>query len=344
MAAKAVKVRKDTKEKACNMQKRWHGIWNFARGLAVWAAALFVGALLGYAVSTCMGNKTDDRLVAFRIGNLESEADYDLQCAVNFLEHKFKEAGFRVAGTAYSDDLYPKKLNTAGINVFVRGFGIFFDLRMNKNGLNVYYMHRFATFYAEELRHFDRYLSSQKSILEAVKGEKDIDLLPGGFVPHEALEPDYEYDVLYIYEYYNDLYDAFIQRYNNPKIYSGRAFADLGKAGREAELKKARLVVYEMGPVGKDDEIYVPYAVYDIMSYGRPLLTNRKAALTAYFAPNVWLFDEVEDMALTTNRALNTSDIVRERKAANARQILQTYFDIKVPFLEKLAQRNQNDI
>ena len=68
----------------------------------------------------------------------------------------------------------------------------------------------------------------------------------------------------YIYEFYNPVYDAFIRRYNNPKTYSGARFAALSDEEREEELKKAKLVVYEMGPVGEDDEIYVPYAAYDL--------------------------------------------------------------------------------
>lgn len=290
--------------------------------------ALFIGWTGGYVTADGMGLKTDSRLVAFRIGNQRDVIDYDMLAAIRFLEYKFRQEGYKIAGYAYAGDMYPKELDAAGVNVFVRGFPNFYDLRMNPNSRNIYYMHRFAQFYAEELRNFDYYLSSQKKVLDAVDGRVRVDLLPGGFVPHERLIPGtYAYDVLYIYEFYNPVYDAFIRRYNNPKTYSGARFAALSDEEREEELKKAKLVVYEMGPVGEDDEIYVPYAAYDIISYGRPLLTNRKPNLDWYFGGDVWLFDDVESMALATNQALNTADGIRERKAADARLILESFYE-----------------
>ena len=302
------------------------------------AVALFIGWTGGYVTADGMGLKTDSRLVAFRIGNQRDVIDYDMLAAIRFLEYKFRQEGYKIAGYAYAGDMYPKELDAAGVNVFVRGFPNFYDLRMNPNSRNIYYMHRFAQFYAEELRNFDYYLSSQKKVLDAVDGRVRVDLLPGGFVPHERLIPGtYAYDVLYIYEFYNPVYDAFIRRYNNPKTYSGARFAALSDEEREEELKKAKLVVYEMGPVGEDDEIYVPYAAYDIISYGRPLLTNRKPNLDWYFGGDVWLFDDVESMALATNQALNTADGIRERKAADARLILESFMNMRVPFMQKLG-------
>lgn len=342
-AEKRTGVRKAGAEKMSGAERtsgtakttRMRRIMKMAAAVAV---ALFIGWTGGYVTADSMGLKTDSRLVAFRIGNQRDVIDYDMLAAIRFLEYKFRQEGYKIAGYAYAGDMYPKELDAAGVNVFVRGFPNFYDLRMNPNSRNIYYMHRFAQFYAEELRNFDYYLSSQKKVLDAVDGRVRVDLLPGGFVPHERLVPGkYVYDVLYIYEFYNPVYDAFIRRYNNPKTYSGARFAALSDEEREEELKKAKLVVYEMGSVGEDDEIYVPYAAYDIISYGRPLLTNRKPNLDWYFGGDVWLFDDVESMALATNQALNTADGVRERKAADARLILESFMDMRVPFMQKLG-------
>lgn len=342
-AEKRTGVRKAGAEKTSGAEKmsgaektaRMRRIMKTAAAVAL---ALFIGWTGGYVTADGMGLKTDSRLVAFRIGNQRDVIDYDMLAAIRFLEYKFRQEGYKIAGYAYAGDMYPKELDAAGVNVFVRGFPNFYDLRMNPNSRNIYYMHRFAQFYAEELRNFDYYLSSQKKVLDAVDGRVRVDLLPGGFVPHGRLVPGkYAYDVLYIYEFYNPVYDAFIRRYNNPKTYSGARFAALSDEEREEELKKAKLVVYEMGPVGEDDEIYVPYAAYDIISYGRPLLTNRKPNLDWYFGGDVWLFDDVESMALATNQALNTADGVRERKAADARLILESFMDMRVPFMQKLG-------
>lgn len=151
------------------------------------AVALFIGWTGGYVTADGMGLKTDSRLVAFRIGNQRDVIDYDMLAAIRFLEYKFRQEGYKIAGYAYAGDMYPKELDAAGVNVFVRGFPNFYDLRMNPNSRNIYYMHRFAQFYAEELRNFDYYLSSQKKVLDAVDGRVRVDLLPGGFVPHERV-------------------------------------------------------------------------------------------------------------------------------------------------------------
>ncbi len=106
------------------------------------------------------------------------------------------------------------------------------------------------------------------------------------------------------------------------------------------ELKKAKVIVYEMGKTDSDDESYIPYAVFDLISYGRPVITNRKLLLDMYFGDRIWLFDELNSMILTTEQALNSSDKIREKKAIQARNVLNDFFDINVPFIQKIKLKN----
>lgn len=313
------------------------------RRLKLWAAALILaaGLITGFVLGNGRKTPVDGDLAVFRIGVEQKHIDYDLWAAIRLLDYLFHEAGYEVGDYVYIGDLYPKWADKAGVNVFIRGFVPFFDLRMNPKSRNVFYMHRFSEFYAEELRNYDGCLSSQKKSIEEAKakGEPAADYLPGGAVPHPHLKPEggYEYDVLYIYEEYSPDYDAFIQRFHQPKVYSGQHFAKLDDGMREAELRKARLVVYEMSAPGHDDEDYVPYAAYDIISYGRPLLTNRKTPLTEKFGGLVWQFDGLEEMKSATARALGVADDVRERQAGEARQILRKMTEaLKLPFFERL--------
>lgn len=275
--------------------------------------------------------------VAFRIGNAQRYVDYDLLSAINFLKYKFSQAGFNVLGTAYVGNLYPENLNHADINVFVRGFPIFFDLRLSDEKTDIFYLHRFSNLYLEELKQYDIYLSSQQNLLNSLGKKDNAYKLAFGAVPHQPLIPDkYEYDVLYIYEYLNPDFVAFIKTYNNPKIYSGGKFAQLTQENRESELKKAKIVVYEMEMNNQDDPAYVPYAVLDIISYGRPVLTNNKLLLSTFFNDNVWLFDDNTSMFFSLAQALNSSDDVRENKARLARRILIDTFDFNIPLLKNL--------
>ena len=281
----------------------------------------------------------NSQTVAFRIGNAQRYIDYDMLAAINFLKYKFKQAGFNVLGTAYVGDLYPDHLDNADINVFVRGFPIFFDLRLSDKKTNIFYLHRFSNLYVEELKQYDFYLSSQQNLLNAFSQSDNVYLLSSGAVPHKALMPDnYDYDVLYIYEYLNqDFYD-FIQSFNNPKIYSGSQFAQLNTLDRENELKKAKVVVYEMGGNNPDDPAYVPYAVFDIISYGRPLVTNDKLLLATFLKDNVWLFNDNSSMFVALSQALNSSDNIREKKARVARRIFLDTFDFNMPLLKDLKK------
>lgn len=303
-------------------------------------SAMAAGLFLGHETGIFLKVKGDMGTVAVRVGHPKSESDYDFEAAVDFLEYTFKKKGYKVLERAYTGNLYPKRLNGAGINVFVRGFPVFLDLRMRHNGVNLYYLHRFSNFYQEELKNFDVYLSSQKRFINAAARSRNIkaQFLPGGFVPHEALLRDknagYEYDVLYIYEFYNRAFDVYIQRFKKSKVYSGTEFAQFSVEERAKELNKAKVVVYEMGEPGLDDFDYVPYAVYDLISFGRPLVTNRKKAFEQHFGDTVFMFETQNGLFEATSRALGLDDAAREETAVEARRILYKQFGSEIPAID----------
>ena len=336
-AQAAVSTLKASAETAAKRQKACKRLM----GLKI--AVIVLAALIGFGAGTLAGKgreaPVDRKTVAFRIGAQKNVIDYDMLAAADYLDYLFRRAGYEVIGRSYAGDLYPERLDGAGVNVFVRGFVSFFDLRMNERSQNVYYMHRFSEFFEEELRGYGYCLSSQKRAQEAGNGTCPVMFLPGGFVPHERLEPDeYAYDVLYIYEYYDPDYDAFIQRYARPKVYGGAGFAKLSAEERAEELRKARLVVYDMSDAVQDDAGYVPYAAYDIISYGRPLLTDRKTRLEAETGGNAWLFGNPEEMKRLTAEALNLPDGIREQKGAAARELLREKAAPAPDLLQKLRQ------
>lgn len=305
---------------------------------------LFLGFGIGQYIASSINLSRNNKTVAIRVGESPEHIDYDLLAAINFLKYSFERNGFNVEGISYIGNLYPKELDRAEINVFVRGFAQFFDLRMNKDKLNMFYVHRYANFYAEEFQNFDLYLSSQRKIVDAVSSDVSFNFLPQGFVPHEPLKPlEYAYDILYIYEYYNPIYSSYMKANHNLKVYSGSKFSALSDQEKRDELAKAKVVVYEMGNSAGDDETYVPYAVWDLISFGRPVVTNQKFLLNSYFQNNVWLFDNVESMILATNQALNTSDEIREKKALQARTVLYDFFDTNVSVMQKIDNLQSNN-
>lgn len=265
--------------------------------------------------------------VVLRVGQNQNEIDYDLHSALQFLTYRLEQAGKKVAGVSYNGDLYPEKFNNAKVNVFVRGYRPFFDLRMGNNAKNIFYVHRTPAFYREEMRNFDGYLTSQKSMFEKTKDELSIRFFGGGAVPHDRLEPDYRFDVLYIYEYNNTAFTHLLQTRYNAKLYSGIEFMHLSKAEREKLLAEAKLVVYDVlspeSDIGDNDKWYVPYAVYDIISYGRPVLTDYREELARLFGSNVFMYaDNFADRSEWLKQVLQMNDKEREDKAAAARERL----------------------
>ncbi len=261
-----------------------------------------------------------------RIGNARTEVDYDLAVATEYLAYRLERDGYRVLGTAYKGELYPAAFDGAGVNVFVRGFLPFYDARMNEVGKNLFYMHRAGEFYEEELRGYDAYIFSQKTVYDKKKTDIQAVFFGGGAVPHKRLEPAYENDVLYIYEDDQENFAGLLKHNLKAETFGAVEFAMLSTAEREAALKKARVVVYNMMPDGDDadyDEHYVPYAAYDIMGYGRPLVTNRRAGLENEFGGLVWLYDEGgESRIQALQEAFAVGNDVREQLAGGAREIL----------------------
>lgn len=285
------------------------------------AAGFAVGAALRY-----LSNRQNAKTAAFRIGNEREMADYDLQAAVNYLAYRLEQEGYSVAGMAYGGEMYPPEFNSVGVNVFVRGFLPFYDARLNEKGKNVFYLHRAGDFYEEEMRHYDLYLLSQQRIYEQVKHKLPAELFSGGAVPHKRLEPQYENDVLYIFEDDSDNFSGLLKNSVKAETYGGMVFAALTEAEREAAFKRARVVMYHLMPEKADadyDSHYVPYAAYDIISYGRPLVTNRRAGLEKDFAGKVWLYDSSSDSRIRAlQEVLNLADEVREQLAGAAREKL----------------------
>ena len=108
-------------------------------------------------------------LVAFRIGVEQEYVDYDLDMALMVLKDKFEKKGYRVGDFAYSGNLYPKELDEAKINVFVRGFIPFYDKRFGDETVNIFYVHRVDNLIKQE---FDNYAlaASRGSICRPVAG------------------------------------------------------------------------------------------------------------------------------------------------------------------------------
>ena len=301
---------------------------------------VLVSVILIIAVGVYLGEQKKE-LVAFRVGVEEKYVDHDLDMALNVLKDKFEKAGYRVGKITFSGNLYPKELDGAKINVFVRGFLPFYDKRFIDDAVNVFYIHRADMLVKQEFDRFDYYLSSQNSTLKKFKNKDVIDYFAVDNIEREHLVGgEYNCDVLYVYEYVSRLYKQFLQASPKNKIISGSSFYLLSEEERKSLLKGCKVVVYGKGVYGIDDDEYIPYALYDIMSYGRPIVTNYNEKLKELY-DGIVMFEDEYDMVGATIKALEMSDEEREKKALEYKKILDEQ-EIDVSFIKKYAKKNKN--
>lgn len=289
---------------------------------------LFIIFILAIAAGKFYQQYRLNHSVAIRIGMPENELDYDLKQSINFISYQIEKQGYNVVGKSYAGNLYPPHLNQAKINIFVRGFTPFYDVRISKDKTNIFYVERPTKLYQEEFVGYDAYWISQAILKKKLSSILNTLYIPSNAQPRPLLNLNEEYDILYIYEAYNPQYTQFLkEKYPKHKIYGGTDFGNLPFLEQHQELSKAKLVVYEMLQDSHEDIDFIPFAVYDIIAYGRPCLTNFKPSLTQKFGSNIYLFNTPQEQAEKTFQILNMPNHIREQKAKDARASLK-YPDI----------------
>jgi hypothetical protein len=243
--------------------------------VAILVVVVVLGFYLGVKLSKHNGRTLDDKVVAFRIGIREKLVDYDLKAMLSYLKCKYEKEGYEVREFAYAGDLYPKRLDNAGVNLFVRGDFVPFDKRVNEKAHNIYFVQRFVGGYIEEFRNFDEYLSIQEPLIVAAKANGvEVGYLEGGSCKNKNLATKDAKNIIYIYEEKDASVINRVSKIRNAKIYSTIDFAELEEKEKIAELEKARMVVFDRDLKRLPDKKYVPYAVYELIGYGKKVITN----------------------------------------------------------------------
>lgn len=303
-------------------------------------AGVILGCIVGFFVFLLVQNYDRNNSVAIRVSVSLDKLDYDILAMLNVLEFGLEQEGKSVRGVAYKDDLYPLELDNVGTNVYVRSETVFFDKRFEKDERNVLLMHRFNNIFKEELVGFDDYLVTQKNAVNVdIARNNDTSFLEAGYVRHNILKGKYKLNVLYIYEVINNYFKAFLDSVGKGLSISGCDFAKLSLDERERLLSEAKVVVYELGKYAKDDEDYISFAVYDIISYGRPLITNFKANLRDKFKMDIKTFKDNDELIENTVNLLNMSNSARDGMALRAREVLYTQEPYNKGVIEKILKK-----
>ncbi len=274
--------------------------------------------IVGDRLAIVSNKKVDKKAVSFRVEVPKKFVDYEMLSMINFAAYLFEKNGFRVKDVVYGGDLYSKKIDNTYVNVFVRGYAQGIDKRISDDRIDIYLVHKFNSIYLEEFRNYDYYLSVNSELADAIGfvNSGKVSLLPIGGVKRELLKPNYEYDVLYIYEKYDEAIKRVLDEFGKYKIYDGFDFGKLSQKERESELSKAKIVLYVSNFEEGKGKRYIPFAVYDIISYGRPVMTNNNIVKNDDM---IDIFDSINMLRFKLKRMLQGDDNKRENRAKEIR-------------------------
>ncbi len=246
--------------------------------LFVLVLVTFLSYALGDFMAIKNGRKIDNKKVVFRIEYLQEDVDFSLKAMLKQLRRKYEKEGYKVY-YSYFGNLYPKELNNAGINYFVRSYFVSFDKRIFEKAHNVYLVPYIYKMYREEFRNFDEYMSPQKKFSDA--GDAfgiDITYLAKEEFDNKKLDRKNANGVVYIYEKWRgDILD-YMKTINGAKIYSSVEFAKLNDKELEDVLTWAKVVVFDSNRDVIVDDDYVPFGVYDILGYGLEVILDKGKA------------------------------------------------------------------
>lgn len=235
----------------------------------------FLSYMLGDFLAIKNGRKIDDKKVVFRVEYREDDVDFSLKSMFKQMQRKYEKDGFEVK-YSYFGNLYPKELDNAGVNIFVRSYMINYDKRVFEEAYNIYLVPYIYTLYKEEFRNFDAYMSPQKMFTEAsIDNGIDMTYIKKEEFDNKKLNRRHAKDVVYVYEKRRDDILNYMQNVVNAKIYSSTELAKLSDGELEDVLSMAKVVVFDSNRDIVYDDDYVPFGVYNILGYGVDVILDK---------------------------------------------------------------------
>lgn len=165
--------------------------------LTVILLALIVGlvALKGSSV------KADLNKLALRIGELRQYQTMNRADVNAMMEKAFARVGYNVV-SATEDNLYPDTAADAGVNLYLRGYGPFNEVKTNKKAVNVIYIRSYDSLFEEELKVFDGVATASRDfynyLLGAGYATAYVPEMTDPSVFYPAPDPKLERNLLYV--------------------------------------------------------------------------------------------------------------------------------------------------
>ena len=133
--------------------------------LTVILLALIVGlvAMKGSSV------KADLNKLALRIGELRQYRTMGRADVNAAMEKAFARVGYNVV-SATEDNLYPDTATDAGVNLYIRGYGPFNEVKTNKKAVNIVYIRDYDSLFENEIKVYDGVATSSRDFYNYLLG------------------------------------------------------------------------------------------------------------------------------------------------------------------------------
>ena len=136
--------------------------------LSVLTAILLILIVCLFATKSGTSN-VDLNKLALRVGELRQYRTMSKSDINSAMERAFTRIGYNVI-TSTEDNLYPATSQDAGVNLYVRGYNPYNELKTNDKAVNILYLRDYDALYPEEMDSYDGIATSSKDFYNYVMG------------------------------------------------------------------------------------------------------------------------------------------------------------------------------
>lgn len=293
-------------------------------------------------------SRVDLNKLALRIGELRQYRTMNRADVNGAMERAFSRVGYNVVSST-EDNLYPSTSEDAGVNIYVRGYSPFNELKTNKKGVNVVYIRDFDSLLPEELDAYDGIATSSHDFYNYVMstGYAGVYLPeftdPSVFYP--APKPELERDLLYVGD--NDrhspaiatvlqtdlpveIFGRFWQGNIDDKYIKGEYIHDndLGSYFSSAKINLVNISDRE------SQVAIIPSRVYDIAASKGFMIAPYNKEIEAVFGDSIPMYKNAEELKSLYEQYINNPE-ARAEKAEKAYRIAVAEYNVDA-FVQRL--------
>ena len=284
---------------------------------------------------------TDLNKMALRIGELRPYRTMNKADIYGYMEKAFARLGYNVISST-EDNLYPSALEDAGVNIYVRGYNQFNQVRPNKKAVNIIYIRDFDSLYPEELNAYDGIATSSHDFYDYVMSNG----YAAAYVPefsdpsvfYPSPRPELEDDLLYVGD--NDRFSPAISMALDAKLpvhIYGRFWenniddgylqgeyiheSDLGAYFSSAKINLVNISENE-SRIG-----IIPSRVFDIASAKGFMIAPYNKEIEAVFGDAIPMFKTAEELKALYKKYI-TDPKARAEKAEKAYRIAVAEYNV----------------